>query len=296
MNINYELYRVFYTVAKHGNITKAANELMISQPAVSKSIKTLEEQLGGTLLTRTKKGVVLTEEGKEFFYYIEKAIEYINNAENKFTELTNLDCGHVRIGVSTTTLASKFLMPCLSDYHKLYPKISVEVEVEEITSLLTRLRNGLLDVVLLILPIDSSADLSVTECKKIEDRFICNGDCIDLIGRKVKLKELSNYPLILPISAFNDRKTLNTYCMENNVNLIPTMEFASYTLIRDSVKAGFGVGFVSDLVVEEDLKNKNIYIIDVEPKIPPRNIGIVSLKQKSLSFGTQKLIQVINRK
>ena len=66
MNINFELYRIFYTVANHGNITKASEELLISQPAISKAIKNLEDQLGGQLFVRTKRGVFLTEEGKEF--------------------------------------------------------------------------------------------------------------------------------------------------------------------------------------------------------------------------------------
>ena len=89
MNIDFELYRIFYCVANNGNITKASEELNISQPAISKSIKNLEEQLGGQLFIRTKRGVILTNEGKEFYNYIKKAIEYITSAENKFTDLIN---------------------------------------------------------------------------------------------------------------------------------------------------------------------------------------------------------------
>ena len=102
MNIDFELYRVFYAVANTGNITKASNVLNISQPAISKSIKNLEEQLGGKLFVRTKKGVILTEEGKEFYVYIKQAIEYITNAESKFTELINLETGCIRLGINTT--------------------------------------------------------------------------------------------------------------------------------------------------------------------------------------------------
>ena len=91
MNIDFELYRIFYVVANNGNITKASNELNISQPAISKSIKNLEMQLGGKLFIRTKYGVNLTEEGKEFYSYIKHAIEYIDNAENKFSQLINLE-------------------------------------------------------------------------------------------------------------------------------------------------------------------------------------------------------------
>ena len=102
MNIDFELYRVFYVVANNRNITKASEELNISQPAISKSIKNLEEQLGGQLFIRTKRGVVLTEEGREFYNYIKQAIEYINNAENKFIDLVNLETGCIKIGISST--------------------------------------------------------------------------------------------------------------------------------------------------------------------------------------------------
>ena len=109
MNISFEYYRIFYVVAKTGNITKAANELMISQPAISKCIKHLEAQLGGLLFVRTKRGVLLTEEGKAFFHYIKHAVEYINNAESKFSEMIRLEAGTIRIGAGST-LTKKFLI------------------------------------------------------------------------------------------------------------------------------------------------------------------------------------------
>ena len=80
MNIDFELYRIFYVVANNSNITRASKELNISQPAISKSIKNLEEQLGGQLFVRTKRGVVLTEEGKEFYKYIKQAMEYMRRS------------------------------------------------------------------------------------------------------------------------------------------------------------------------------------------------------------------------
>ena len=126
MNVSFELYRIFYTVATHKNITKASKELNISQPAISKSIKNLEEQLGGQLFIRTKRGVFLTEEGKEFYRYIKQAIEYISNAENKFTELINLETGCIKIGISST-LTKEFLLPYLEEFHRLYPKIDIQI-------------------------------------------------------------------------------------------------------------------------------------------------------------------------
>ena len=165
MNINFELYRIFYTVATIGNITKASKELMISQPAISKSIKNLEEQLGGQLFTRTKRGVILTEEGKEFYYYIKQAIEFINNAENKFTDLINLDVGTIRIGISTT-LTKEFLLKYLEKFHKLYPKIEIQIHTNITYELMQKLRDGLIDLIILNLPYDTPNDV---EIKKVKD-------------------------------------------------------------------------------------------------------------------------------
>ena len=101
MNVDLELYRVFYTVGKHKHMTKASEELHISQPAISQSIKKLEEQLGGTLFLRSNKGMELTEEGKMFYEYVKGALELINNAEAEFTSFKDLDKGEIKIGIST---------------------------------------------------------------------------------------------------------------------------------------------------------------------------------------------------
>ena len=148
MNIDFELYRVFYTVANNGNITAAAEELNITQPAISKSIKKLEDQLGGQLFVRTKRGVVLTQEGKEFYKYIKNAMEYIANGESKFTELINLETGCIKIGISTT-LTKEFLLPYLEKFHTSYPNIDIQIITNMSSELFPKLRNGLIDIIIL---------------------------------------------------------------------------------------------------------------------------------------------------
>ena len=115
MNINFELYRVFYTVALNKSISKAAKELFISQPAVSKSIKKLEDELGGNVFKRTKTGVILTEEGKELFNYVSNAMEYLKGAENRFKDLIKLEIGNIRIGINATLMRNYFL-PYLKEF------------------------------------------------------------------------------------------------------------------------------------------------------------------------------------
>ena len=117
MNINYESYKIFYYVAKYKSISKASENLLISQPAVSYQIKTLEDSLGITLFIRTKKGVTLTDEGNILFSFVERGIESFANGENALTNLKNLDCGNIRIGASTT-VSKHILMPYLEIFHK----------------------------------------------------------------------------------------------------------------------------------------------------------------------------------
>ena len=230
MNINFELYRIFYTVANHGNITKASEELMISQPAISKSIKNLEEQLGGTLFIRTKRGVILTDEGKEFYKYIKQAMEYIQNAESKFTDLINLETGSIKIGISTT-LTKEFLLPFLEIFHAKYPNINIEINTDITNELIPKLRNGLIDMIILNLAKNHyGEDIEILKIKEIHDCFVCNKSFSELLNRKVSIKELAKYPLILLPKGANTRMFVDNLASNHGVTLKPNIELASIAL------------------------------------------------------------------
>lgn len=295
MNIDLELYRIFYVVANHCNITKASEELSISQPAISKSIKNLEEQLGGDLFIRTKKGVVLTEEGKEFYNYIKQAIEYINNAENKFTDLINLETGCIRIGISTT-LTKEFLLTYLEEFHSLYPKINIQIITNLTSDLMSKLRNGLIDIVILNLNDKNYGnDIDIIKCKKINDCFVVNNKYNDLIGKEISLKDLNNYPLILQAKGSNTREFLDNIARENSVVLKPDIELASYSLVVEFSKIGLGIGFATKEYIKETLKNKELFELKIKEKIPSRYIGIALSKNHVPNFSTKKLIEIITK-
>lgn len=296
MNINFELYRVFYTVAKHKSITKAAEELHITQPAISKSIKNLENSLNGELFKRTRKGVLLTEEGKEFYNYIKLAIEYINNAEHKFTELINLEIGTIKIGINTT-LTKLFLLPHLEEFHKLYPKIKIELTPGLTSDLISKLKNGLLDMIIINLNKENyTEDLEIIKCKKIHDTFYVGESFKELINKNLSLKDLVNYPLILPAKNSNSRNNLDSFLKENKIKLTPSIELGSYSLIYEFTRIGFGIGFGTKEFINKELKEKKIYILDLKEKIPSREIGLVLDKKSIPSFSTKKLIELITKK
>lgn len=295
MNVNFELYRVFYTVANTGNITKAAEELMISQPAISKSIKNLEEQLGGQLFIRTKRGVILTDEGKEFYNYISQAMEYIYSAENKFTDLINLNTGTIKIGVSTT-LTKQFLIPYLEEFHEKYPKIDIQIDTNLSSELIPKLKNGLIDIIILNV-VDNilDKDINVIECKKIEDCFVVNKSYENLLNKKLSFSDLNDYPLILQSKGSNTRAFLDNLTKENNVILKPIMELASYSLVVEFAKIGLGIGYATKEYIKEELKNKELFILNIKEDIPKRSIGIAISKTHLPSFSAKKLIEIITK-
>lgn len=295
MNIDFELYRIFYVVANNGNITKASEELNISQPAISKSIKKLEEQLGGQLFVRTKRGVILTEEGKEFYNYIKQAIEYINNAENKFTDLINLETGCIKIGISTT-LTKEFLLPYLEKFHTLYPKIDIKIITSLTSDLITKLKSGLIDIVILNLNDKNYGnDIDIIKCMKINDCFVVNSKYKNLINKEVSLKEINNYPLILQSKGSNTREFLDNIAKEKGIIFNPNIELASYSLVVEFAKIGLGIGYVTKEYIKDELNNKKLFELKTKEKIPSRYIGIALSKNHLPNFSTKKLIEIIRK-
>ena len=173
MNINFELYKVFHEVATAKSISKAAENLLISQPAVTQSIKTLEDQLGGKLFIRTPKGVILTNEGEELYKYIKEGMNYFINGTNKFSSLKNLDSGVINIG-ATTVIAEHYLMPYLKKFHTEYPNVDINIHNDLTDNLIKELRNGNLDIIIINTPRTNIKDIDIYSLSTLQDIFVGN--------------------------------------------------------------------------------------------------------------------------
>ena len=293
MNIDFELYRIFYVVAQNKNITVASKELNISQPAVSKAIKNLEEQLGGDLFVRTRRGVVLTSEGEEFFRYISKAMEYIMNAENKFTDMLNLETGHIRIGVSTT-LTKYFLASYLQRFHDQYPKITIEIDTSVSDVLFSKLRNGLLELVVFnIADKEYGDDILVYPCLEVQNVFIVGKKYRYLKDQSLSIFDLKNYPLILQSKQSRTRRFLDTFLEQKQCKLVPELELAGNNLVVLFTKLGFGVGYATEEFIKKELAEGELFILDIKEKMPKRKIGIAISKNHISNFSTKKLVELI---
>lgn len=294
MNINIELYKTFYCVAKNGNITKAANELMITQPGVSKAIKTLEEQIGCSLFIRTKNGVILTDEGKIFYEQIKLAMEHIDNAEKKIKEIINLDYGFLSIGVSNT-LVKKFLLPYIEKFHKLYPKIKIKINTNVTPELIKDVRNGLIDFIIYNAPATIPNDFKQTKLKKVHDIFAANSSFSDLKDKVIPLEELNKYPLILMSKGSNTRCYLDDLCSKLGVNLVPEIELTSYSLVTEFTKIGMGIGGVTREYFDGNLEDYDLIEIKTKPDLGSRSIDIAYLADKRLSRSAEKFVELLKK-
>lgn len=294
MNINFEYYKVFYYVAKNKNITKTANDLMISQPAISKTIKILEEQIGCSLFTRNKSGVFLTEEGKVLFNEIKNVIEIIDNVEFKINEMINLECGILNIGISNT-LTQNYLLPYIKEFNQKYPKVKIKIHTEPTYKLINKARNGIVDFIILNLPYDIPLDFSKTILKEIHDCFVANNNFSELKNRIVSFEELNNYPLILLAEGSNGRYFLDNICTNLNIKLTPKFELASYSLVTEFIKSGIGIGLVTKEFINNELKNGSLFEIKISPPIINRHIGMIHLNNRKFSRCAELFLELLNK-
>ena len=208
MNINLELYKVFYYVAKNESISRAANELSISQPAISKSIKSLEEQINTNLFTRKRDGVELTEAGETIFKKIKDAMDLIYSAENDLEGLTNMESGIINIGASKTIL-HEFLMPYIKDFHKKYPKINIRIFTDKTSDLIRKSKMGLIDVIFTNLPFALPTEFEEFKLMDLHDCFAVNKNYDYLLNENMLYrcdKEFSNSTLKM-VKAFRENYT-----------------------------------------------------------------------------------------
>ena len=296
MDINYESYKIFYMVAIYGSITKAASLLYISQPAITKSIKKLENNLGIKLFNRSPKGVTLTEEGKVFYNFIKDGVESFMNGERKITSLKNLETGTIKIGASTT-VTRYFLMPFIEKFHTQFPNVDISITNDLTINLVTNLKKGSLDLLIVNLPMQEDEDLIITPCAVLHDCFAGNLAYKKQVNKKISISDLvTNFPIITQKEPSNTRAFLNSIMAKNNVEFHPKFDIVSYALVKDFARIGMGISYITKEFTKDELKNSILFEIPIKETIPDRGLGIVLPKNMISSFATKKLINIIFNK
>ena len=186
-------------------------------------------------------------------------------------------------------------MPYLEKFHIKYPKVDIKITNDLTSNLVTALRNGDLDLLVVNLPMEENKDLKVIPICEVQDIFVGNLDYYNKTKGQLKIEDLFNYPLITQKEPSNTRKFLNKYLKSNNISTNIPNEIVSYSLIMDFVKAGFGIGYATKEFIKEDLKEKKLYEIKVTPKVPKREVGIVTLSKTIPNYSAKKLIELMSK-
>ena len=273
MNQNLSSYRIFYTVANTGNISKAAKELYISQPAISKSIQKLEESVGCKLFSRSSRGVVLTDEGKLLYEHVSEAFETLTLGEEKLKRSIELGVGHLKIGVSST-LCKYLLLPYLKEFIRQNPHISISISCQSTNDTLKLLEDNKIDIGLIVKP-ENLKNIHFDFLEEIEDIFVAAKDYLrNLKSRGIQKDHILQSSTLMLLDKNNmTRQYIDDYLQENQIIIKDSIDISDMDLLIDFARIGVGVACVIKNFVREDLENGTLVEIPLGFPIHKREVG-----------------------
>lgn len=271
MRYNFDYYRIFYSVAKHKNMTAAVNDIYMSQPTISRKIQKLEEELGCTLFIRTKQGMELTPEGELLYQHLTELFDRLGTVEERLKQIKDLKNGMIHISATEMTM-QYFLMPYLEQFKKDYPGIRIKLSLGLPETLLPQLNSGQVDFSVFTTPLEVDKTATLTPLAEYEDILIAGERFQYLSERRYQLSELVQEPFILMRTGTSARNYVEQYFSDNQVSICPEYEVSTMPMITPMVQANMGIGFVPPFYAEEQLKMGTIHKIDLIEKLPPRQI------------------------
>ena len=273
MNQNLSSYRIFYTVANTGNISKAAKERYISQPAISKSIQKLEESVGCKLFSRSSRGVVLTDEGKLLYEHVSEAFETLTMGEEKLKRSIELGVGHLKIGVSST-LCKYLLLPYLKEFIRQNPHISISISCQSTNDTLKLLEDNKIDIGLIGKP-ENLKNIHFDFLEEIEDIFVAAKDYLrNLKARGIQKDHILQSSTLMLLDKNNmTRQYIDDYLQENQIIIKDSIDISDMDLLIDFARIGVGVACVIKNFVREDLENGTLMEIPLGFPIHKREVG-----------------------
>ncbi len=284
-NLNLNLYRVFYVVAKTKSFSESSKVLHISQPAISKHVQNLEYELNTILFNRNNRGIELTPEAKTLLRYVEKAYNFLMLGEKQLQETKELTQGKVSIGI-TSSLGVYYLKDKIELFMKEHPNIIIKMASNNNKALLNLLTQHTLDL-LIIAGEEAPKDLKCIKLTNDEYCFAYNPSSLNIDVKT--LEDLTNYPLLLPVKTSNARKKIEEVFYKKTINANPIMELETTEMMLSYTMDGCGIGYLPRKVA---LNQPNLQIIELGDGLPSEDINII-YDEISLTSSTKEFINVI---
>ena len=287
MDINYELYKVFYHVASTLSFSEASKQLFISQSAVSQSIKTLERKLDQTLFIRSTKHVQLTPEGEILLRHIEPAMHFIRRGEAQLLDAAATG-GQIRIGASDT-ICRYFLVPYLERFHRDFPSAHIKVINQTSIKCVELLETGQVDLIVTNYPNQYLSNLSsIKKIRTFKDVFIANKSFEQLKGQKLSYEQLSKYPILMLDKRSTTSEFLHRLFQQHHLDLVPDIELTSNDLLLALARIGLGIAFIPDFCIQEP--NDDLFIVETEEELPTRELVIAHNEQIPLTKASEEFL------
>lgn len=294
MDINLEYYKIFYYVGKLKSITLAAEDLAVSQPAVSQAVKHLEAALGSPLFIRTSKGVRFTTEGEMLYSFVQRGYEYIRQGEHKFKQMLELESGEIRIGASDMTLQF-YLLEVLEQFHEKFPKIKVTVTNAPTPETLKHLQDGKIDFGVVSTPVNSRREWKKQTVRGISDVFVAGKNFSELKGKKLAYRQLEELPIMCLEGNTSTRNYVDGFLEQNGVVLHPEFELATSNMLIQFAVKGFGIASVVKDFAQDYLKTGELFLLEFEKEIPGREFCVIRDERIPMSAAAGKLLEMIEK-
>ncbi len=293
--IDLDLYRVFYTVAKCGSLSKAAEQLYVSQPAASQSVKQLEQLLDTPLFNRVHHGMELSKQGGQIIFDdVERAIELLNGAEQKLAALKQNATGTIRIGASET-IFQYFLSDKIVEYNKLFPQVKIELISDVSPKIIELMKADACDIGFLNLPIAPDDDIVIKQSiQLLNDIFIAGKAFEELKGETVTVADLQKYPLLLMEEHTVSREAIDHYATSHGVCFKPAVEVNSWGFMKRLVVGGMGIGCIPREYATNKLNDGSLFEVNVVPPMPARSVGMALPKRVNMTFALQSFTALFN--
>ncbi len=292
MIANLDYFKVFYYTAKYGSVTRAANELNISQPAVSQSLRNLEKEMDVVLFQRTSKGVLLTAEGRALFTYVRRGYEQIEQGMEKVRQMQNMEIGEVRIGASDMTL-QYYLLPYLEKFHEEYPNIKVVVKNAPTPRTLELLKDGKIDFGVISEPFPEMEDIEHRKVREIEDIFVAGRRFMSYKNKMLDFQQLEKLPLIFLEGDTSTGRHMDAFLAKEGVELHPEFELATSDMIVQFALRNLGVGCVVKDFALEALEEGTLFELRFKKMIPKRHFCVATDAKAVLSSAAKSLLKIM---
>ena len=281
--------KIFHTVARLLNFTKAAEELHMTQPAVTFQIRQLEEQFNTRLFDRTHNKVSLTDVGKQVYAYSDRILKLYEDMTRSITEMTGDVSGSVTLGASTTI--AEYMLPLLiGEFKTKFPEVMINLRESNTEDIVTMVENNDIDLGIVEGSVNNK-NLVVEECKMDHLVVIMPNDHVLAGERKLRVEDFVSYPFISREHGSGTQEVITNYVDRygNGDPLNICFELSSPEAIKGAVEAGMGISIVSRATIIKELKLATLTAVELKPSLE-RPFSFVRQRYKFKSRAADQLL------